>query len=79
MSRQVRNRRDAYDNIAVGSAITARERVIAGSLAPARVYGGGTNVAVGSSWHTTDPGENIQPGVVTPTADNIDLSSDGTT
>ena len=35
MSRTVKSRREALDNIAVASAITSRERTIAGALPPA--------------------------------------------
>lgn len=49
MARTVRSRREAYDNIAIGSAISARERTIAGSLPPDfTTYGMGENtIAVG--------------------------------
>jgi len=36
MARTAFLRREAYDNIAVGSAISSQERVIDGSVAPAR-------------------------------------------
>ncbi len=74
MARTIRNRRDAYDNLAVGSA-SGMERLIAGAAATSEIYGGGTRPKVGSSWHTTDPGENIQPGVVTPRGENVDTTS----
>lgn len=48
MSRVAEGRREALDNIAVGSAITSRERVIAGALAPDQTaIGNGENIAVG--------------------------------
>ena len=47
MARTVRNRREAYDNIAVGSAITTRERTIAGA-APS-TDADRDNIAVGSA------------------------------
>ncbi len=71
-----RNRRLAYDNIAVGSA-TGKERTIAGAIQPAftTVYGGLDNGSVGA-----DPGlENIVAGTDPPTSENVDLSSSGTT
>jgi hypothetical protein len=49
MARTVRARREAYDNIAVGSAITTRERTISGATPPAFNYGGKDNIAVGSA------------------------------
>ena len=76
MSRTIRNRTTAYDNISVGNA-TGAER-IKGTLS-SEVYGGGTNLAVGTSWHSTDPAENLVAGTVTPLIENIDLSSGGTT
>lgn len=73
-----KNKRTAYDNIAVGSA-TGKERTISGSLPPAvptTAYGGLDNIAVG----TTDIGiENIVAGTDPPTSENVDLSSGGTT
>lgn len=51
MARTVKNRREAYDNIAVGSAITSRERTIEGALPPAfTTYGNTENIAVGSDY-----------------------------
>ena len=47
MARTVRNRREALDNIAVGSAISSRERTISGSLPPTDADG--DNIAVGSA------------------------------
>jgi hypothetical protein len=47
MARTVRNRREAYDNIAVGSAISSRERTIDGSLPPTDADA--DNIAVGSA------------------------------
>lgn len=78
MSRTIRNRKTAYDNIAVGGA-SGLERLIAGAAATSEEYGGGTNLAVGTSWHTTDPGENIAVGSATPLNENVDLTSGGTT
>jgi len=51
MARTVKARREAYDNIAVGSAITTRERTIAGSLAPDfTTFGNTENIAVGTDY-----------------------------
>lgn len=77
MAYQLRIRRVAYDNIAIGSA-TGKERTIAGAVVPAITtqFGGRDNVAV----NTTDIGlENIQAGVDPPTSENVDLTSSGTT
>lgn len=49
MARTHRSRREAYDNIAVGSAITTRERTISGALPPSFNYGGKDNIAVGNT------------------------------
>lgn len=49
MARTHRSRREAYDNIAVGSAITTRERTIAGALPPTFNYGAKDNIAVGNT------------------------------
>ena len=51
MARTSRSRREAYDNIAVGSAITTRERTIAGALPPAfTTYGNTENIAVAADY-----------------------------
>lgn len=51
MSRVSKGRREAYDNIAVGSAITTRERTINGALPPTSTAVGNTeNIAVGSDY-----------------------------
>mgnify|MGYP000140244831 CR=1 FL=1 len=51
MARTVRARSEAVDNIAVGSAITTRERTISGSLPPAFTTWGNTeNIAVGTDY-----------------------------
>lgn len=47
MARTIRNRREAYDNIRAGSAITSRERTISGSLPPTEADK--DNIAVGSN------------------------------
>jgi hypothetical protein len=47
MARTVRNRRQAYDNIAVGSAISSRERTISGAASPTDADK--DNIAVGSA------------------------------
>lgn len=60
MARTVKARREAYDNIAVGSAISSRERTIAGALPPDfTTYGNTENIAVGSDYGQ----ENQQVGV----------------
>ncbi len=72
VSRLLRNRTVAYDNIAKGSA-TGQERT-KGNLT-SEVYGAGTNLGVGTSWHTTDPAENMVPGTLTPAGENVDTTS----
>ena len=48
MARTSKARSQAIDNIAVGSAITTRERTIAGALPPANTtWGNSENIAVG--------------------------------
>lgn len=49
-----RSRSKAIDNIAVGSAITSRERTIAGALPPdtSTIPGTGENIAVASDYGT---------------------------
>ena len=64
MARTVKARREAYDNIAVGSAISTRERTIpdqtavkAGALPPDfTTFGNTENIAVGTDY---SPDENI--------------------
>ena len=56
MSRVAEGRREAYDNIAVGSGISSRERVIAGATAPDfTAIGNGENIAVGSDYGEERP------------------------
>lgn len=51
MSRVVKGRREALDNIAAGSAITSRERTIAGATPPDFTAVGNTeNIAVASDY-----------------------------
>ena len=51
MARTVKSRTEAYDNIAVGSAISTRERTIAGALPPGfTAVGNSEKIAVGSSY-----------------------------
>lgn len=51
MSRTSKARREAYDNIAAGSAISSRERTINGSLPPAfTTFGNTENIAVASDY-----------------------------
>ena len=51
MSRVSKQRREAYDNIAVGSAITSRERTIDGSLPPDETtYGNIENISSGNDY-----------------------------
>jgi len=48
MARTSKSRSEAIDNIAVGSAISTRERTISGALPPAQTTWGNTeNIAVG--------------------------------
>jgi hypothetical protein len=47
MSRTSKARGEAYDNIAVGSAISTRERTIAGALPPAfTTFGNTENISI---------------------------------
>lgn len=51
MARVSKGRREAYDNIAPGSAITSRERTILGALPPtSTAVGNSENIAVGSAY-----------------------------
>lgn len=51
MSRVSKGRREAYDNIAVGSAISSRERTIDGALPPDETTVGNTeNISSGSDY-----------------------------
>lgn len=51
MARTSKARSEAIDNIAVGSAITSRERTIDGALPPAFTTWGNTeNIAVGTDY-----------------------------
>lgn len=51
MARTSKARSEAIDNIAVGSAITTRERTISGALPPATTTWGNTeNIAVGTDY-----------------------------
>ena len=51
MARTVKSRKEAYDNIAVGSAISSRERTIEGALPPDfTAVGNSEKIAVGSSY-----------------------------
>jgi len=51
MSRTSKARREAYDNIAAGSAITSRERTISGALPPQFTTWGNTeNISVGTDY-----------------------------
>lgn len=51
MARTSKARSEAIDNIAVGSAISSRERTIAGALPPAFTTWGNTeNIAVGTDY-----------------------------
>lgn len=69
-------RRTGVDNIAIGSAITSKERTIDGALPPAKIVGGGegaaganasghSNIAIGSNYPTANIPDDIQIGVVT--------------
>ena len=61
MSRTALSRRQAYDNVAVGSAVSTQERVISGSVAPAKDQ---TTFAHGERLYSATPGiENMTVGV----------------
>lgn len=69
MSRVSKGRREAYDNIAVGSAVTSRERTIAGALPPNFTTVGNTeNISAG-----TDYGEEqiVEAGSALPEGENV--------
>lgn len=56
MARTYKSRSQAVDNIAVGSAVTSRERTISGSLPPGPTTWGNTeNIAVGSDYGAERP------------------------
>lgn len=51
MSRTSKGRREAYDNIAVGSAVSTREKTISGALPPANTtYGNDENIQVATDY-----------------------------
>jgi hypothetical protein len=51
MARTVKARTQGYDNIAVGAAVTTRERVISGATAPDfTAWGNSENIAVGEDY-----------------------------
>lgn len=51
MARTSKARREAYDNIAVASAISSRERTINGALPPQfTTFGNTENIAVGTDY-----------------------------
>jgi hypothetical protein len=65
VARTALSRRQAYDNIAVGSAISTQERVISGSVAPAKfqtTFAHGENlIAVGSASLIENSGVGVDP------------------
>lgn len=72
MARVVRNQRQAYDNIAVASAISTVERTIDGSAPPTEAYGAGSNIAIAEAFAVAGtPHENIQVGVDYGTGENV--------
>lgn len=75
-------RRTCFDNIAVGSANTGKERTIAGALPPVKIVGGGegtagadakghSNIAVGTDYPTANIPDDIKVASITPVAENI--------
>ncbi len=75
-------RTTCYDNVAVGSAVTNKERTIAGDAPPVKIVGGGegtaganakghSNIAVGSNYPTTVIPDDIAIGVVTGAQENV--------
>lgn len=73
MAQRVQRGRDqAYDNIAVGSAITSQEKTIAGALPPVELTGKWLdNLAVGSPPPTTVIADDIVVGTVTAGHENV--------
>jgi hypothetical protein len=60
MARTEKSRTTAYDNVAIGSAVSTRERTILGSTAPDfTAIGNGENIAIGDDYGA----ENQQEGV----------------
>jgi hypothetical protein len=77
-------RRTSYDNIAIGQAVTSKERTTSGSLPPAKLSGGGegavganavgvSNPAVGSAFAaaTANIEDDISIGNITPVTENV--------
>ena len=75
-------RRTCFDNIAVGSANTGKERTIAGSLPPVKIVGGGegtagsdakghSNIRVGADYPTANTPDDISVGNITPVAEQV--------
>ena len=72
MSTVIRGRRVRYDNIAIGSALTTPEKVIAGQTVTVNeIYGGGfmTSTSTGDTWQSnvkagTSVSDEVSPGVM---------------
>lgn len=68
MARIVKGRAQAYDNVAVGSAITTRERTIAGALPPDFTAVGNTeNIAVAADYGE----ERVSAGAALPEGEKV--------
>jgi hypothetical protein len=65
MARTAYSRREAYDNVAIGSATSTQERVISGATAPAKdrtTFAHGENlIAVGSASLIENSGVGVDP------------------
>jgi len=75
-------RTTCYDNIAIGSATSNKERTILGSAPPVKITGGGegtaganakgySNIAVAAAYATTVISDDIAIGVVTGANENV--------
>ena len=82
MARTELGRTTCYDNVAIGSAVSSKERTINGSLPPVKIVGGGegtaganakghSNLAVASNYPTANIPDDIAIGVVTTLIDNV--------
>lgn len=69
MSRTNKSRREGYDNIKVGSAITTRERTVSGALPPNQTtYGNSENIKVGSAYGAE---KHVSKGTALLSGDNV--------
>ena len=65
MTVTIKGKKRRYDNIAIGSALTSRERAISGALGPDNTVRGNTeNIAVGTDYGSAK--EKMAIGVIAP-------------